>query len=53
MTSNSILDTNISYNSKITLICDEKETEIYIIPKEHFCFSDPFIDITFIELKNA
>ena len=53
MTSNSILDTNISYNSKITLICDEKEAEIYIIPKEHFCFSDPFIDITFIELKNA
>ena len=53
MTTNSILNTNISYNSKIKLICDEKDTEIYIIPKENFCFSDPFIDITFIELKNS
>ena len=26
--------------------------KIDIIPKDHFCFSDSFIDITFIELKN-
>ena len=53
MTTNYILDTNNLYNSKITLICGEEETRINLIPQEHFCFSDPFIDITFIELNNS
>jgi hypothetical protein len=53
MTTNYILDTNYLYDSKITIKCSEKEEKIDIIPIEHFCFSDPFIDITFIELKNT
>lgn len=52
ITSNHIINTNNAYNTSISLnfIFDEKI--MYLIPKEHFCFSDPFIDITFIELKN-
>ena len=45
------MDTNKFYNSSIVLICGEEEKRINIIPKDHFCFSDKFIDITFIELK--
>ena len=52
ITSNYIIDTNNLYNSKITLFCGEKKLRLDLIPQEHFCFSDPFIDITFIELKN-
>ena len=52
ITSNQILNTNILYNSIITLSFNQSETKLSLIPKEHFCFSDPFLDITFIELKN-
>ncbi len=52
ITSNQILNTNIIYNSIITLSFNGNETKLNLIPKEHFCFSDPFLDITFIELKN-
>lgn len=52
ITANYVIDINKLYNYKITLICGEDEKKIEIIPKEHFCFSDSFIDITFIELKN-
>jgi hypothetical protein len=52
ITSNQILNTNNLYNSLITLSFNENQTKLNLIPKEHFCFSDPFLDITFIELKN-
>ena len=52
ITSNQVLNTNILYNSVISLSFNENETKLNLIPKEHFCFSDPFLDITFIELKN-
>ena len=52
ITSNQILNTNILYNSIITLSFNQSETKLSLVPKEHFCFSDPFLDITFIELKN-
>ena len=52
ITINQILDTNNLYNSLITLSFNENEKKLTLIPKEHFCFSDPFLDITFIELKN-
>ena len=52
ITTNYVIDTNKLYNNKITLICGEDEKKIEIIPKEHFCFSDSFLDITYIELKN-
>ena len=52
ITTNYILDTNLFYNEKISLYCDEDKKK-YLIPIEHFCFSDPFIDITFIELKDS
>ena len=47
-----ILNNNILYNSQINLHFSINETTINLVPKEHFCFSDPFLDITFIELKN-
>ena len=34
----------------ISLNFIEKETTIYLTPLSHFCFSDPFLNITFIEL---
>ena len=52
ITTYNILNNNILYNSQITLHFTTNETTINLIPKEHFCFSDHFIDITFIELKN-
>ena len=52
ITSNQILNTNILYNSIITLSFNENGTKLNLIPKEHFCFSDPFLDITFIELNS-
>ena len=53
ITSNQILNNKVLYNSKISLNFIEKETTIYLTPLAHFCFSDPFLNITFIELKNA
>ena len=52
ITSNQILNNNILYNSVITLSFNNNETKLNLIPKEHFCFSDSFLDITFIELNN-
>ena len=52
ITSNKVLNNNILYNSKIMLNFSENEAKIYLMPEGHFCFSDPFINITFIELKN-
>ena len=52
ITSNQILNNNILYNSEITLYFNNNETKLNLIPNEHFCFSDPFLDITFIELNN-
>ena len=52
ITTYDILNNNILYNSQINLHFTTNETTINLIPKEHFCFSDHFIDITFIELKN-
>ena len=52
ITSNQILNTNKLYNISITLNFIFVEKTINLIPKDHFCFSDPFIDVTFIELKN-
>ena len=49
---NYVIDTNKLFNYKITLICGEDEKKVEVIPREHFCFSDSFIDITFIELNN-
>lgn len=52
ITTNKILDNSILYNSEISLYFSTNETKLSLIPKNHFCFSDPFLDITFIELKN-
>ena len=52
MTTNNLLDINNLYNSTITVNCNEEQKRFDLIPQEHFCFSDPLLDITFIELKN-
>jgi len=52
ITTNQILNTNSLYNTEITLSFNQNEIKLSLIPKEHFCFSDPFLDITFIELNS-
>ena len=52
MTTNYVLDNDELPHANITLICNEEKIRMNLIPQEHICFSDPFLDITFIELNN-
>lgn len=52
ITTNDLIDDKILYDAKITLNFLLEEKTININPKEYFCFSDAFINIIFIELKN-
>lgn len=52
ITTHNILDNSILYNSEISLYFNTNTSKLSLIPKEHFCFSDPFLNITFIELTN-
>ena len=50
--SNHILNITNLYNTQITLNFIVNKMKINLIPKNQFIFSDPFLDVTFIELKN-
>ena len=52
ITSNHILNETNLYNTQITLNFIVDKIKINVIPEFHFIFSDPFLDVTFIELKN-
>lgn len=53
LTTNDISDDNSIYDSKIYLYFALDEKTINLNPQEYFCFSDPFLNIIFIELKNT
>ena len=52
ITTNDILDDKTLYETKITLNFILEEKIINLNPQEYFCFSDDFLNIIFIELKN-
>ena len=52
MTNNHILDHKILLKNQITLNFDLENKSFDLKPKNHFIFSDPFLDITFIQLKD-
>ena len=52
ITINDFIDDKIIYNAKITLNFLLEEKTINFNPQDYFCFSDAFINIFFIELKN-
>jgi hypothetical protein len=52
ITINDFIDDKVIYDAKITLNFLLEKKTINLNPQEYFCFSDAFINIFFIELKN-
>lgn len=52
MTNNHILDHKILLKKEISLSFDLENKSFNLYPNDHLIFSDPFLDVTFIKLKD-